>query len=376
MNWMSNLSKIKPTRSLISSLPFLGAIFGILFITSFIPALYFFVDETVQTSHLVIRSLLIALTPLIFIPFIYWVSIKKPLLKHWSNILWHVVLSLMFCLIVLLVFQSLISFLLAGEFFLALEYESITYILTRQFFSIGSILFFSYWGLVVLIGLSKFYQENEEIQRKANELESQLELATLSSLRAQLNPHFLFNTLSMVDQMISHKPDVAIEVAGKLENLFKNTFERENTDNCTLEEEIAFIQKYLSIEKHRFEDRLEVNYEISEDTTAIHIPRFLLQPLVENAIVHGVSKKIDKCKVIIRSELSDGALTIVVQNGIPRTRNVKIDETKGIGLSNVRERIALFFGSEASLEVYRQRDRFKALVKVPGKYLHRNNSGP
>jgi sensor histidine kinase YesM len=370
---MSNLSKIKPPRRLIRSLPFLGAIFGILFITSFIPALYFFVDETVQISHLVIRSLLIATTPLIFIPFIYWVSVSKPLLKHWTNIIWHIALSLLFCLIVLLVFQSLISLLLAGEFFLALEYESITYILTRQFFSIGSILFFSYWGLVVLIGLSKYYQENEEMQRKANELESQLELATLSSLRAQLNPHFLFNTLSMVDQMITHKPDVAIEVADKLENLFKNTFERDSTDSCTLKEEIAFIQKYLSIEKYRFEDRLEVSYEIAENTANIHIPRYLLQPLVENAIVHGVSKRIDKCKIIIRAELSDEGLTIIVQNDIPRTRTQKIHETNGIGISNVRERIALFFGSEARLEVVRQAQQFQASVNVPGKYLHRNN---
>lgn len=351
----------------------MGAIFAILFITSFIPALYFFVDETVQISNLVIRSLLIAITPLIFIPFIYWVSIKKPLLKHWANIIWHIVLSLVFCLIVLLVFQSLISLLLAGEVFLALDYESITYILTRQFFSIGSILFFSYWGLVVLIGLSKYYQENEEMQRKANELESQLELATLSSLRAQLNPHFLFNTLSMVDQMITQKPDIAIEVADKLENLFRNTFDRDSLDSCTLKEEIAFIQKYLSIEKYRFEDRLEVNYEIAENTATIHIPRYLLQPLVENAIVHGVSKRMAKCKVTIRSELSDEGLMIVVQNDIPRTRNQKIDETKGIGISNVRERITLFFGSEASLFVNRKPEEFKASVKVPDKYLLRSN---
>lgn len=370
---MSNLSKIKPPRRLIRSLPFLGAIFGILFITSFIPALYFFVDETVHISHLVIRSLLIAITPLIFIPFIYWVSVRKPLLKHWTNILWHIVLSLLFCLIVLLVFQSLISLLLAGEFFLALDYESISYILTRQFFSIGSILFFSYWGLVVLIGLSKHYKENEEMQRQANELESQLELATLSSLRAQLNPHFLFNTLSMVDQMITHKPEFAIEVADKLENLFKNTFDRDSSDSYTLGEEVAFIQKYLSIEKYRFEDRLEVTYEISENTRTIFIPRYLLQPLVENAIVHGVSKTMGKCTVIITSELSDEGLTIVVENDIPRTRNQKVDETKGIGISNVRERIALFFGSEASLVVHRQPEQFKAIVRVPGKYLHRNN---
>ena len=211
------------------------------------------------------------------------------------------------------------------------------------------------------------------MQRKANELESQLELATLSSLRAQLNPHFLFNTLSMVDQMVTHKPDIAIEVADKLGKLFKNTFERDSSESCTLKEEIAFIQKYLSIEKYRFDDRLEVSYEIAENTAAIHIPRYLLQPLVENAIVHGVSKRIDNCKVIIRSELSDWGLTIVVQNDIPRTRNQKVDETKGIGISNVRERIALFFGSEASLVVSREPEEFKASVNVPGKYLHRNN---
>ena len=173
--------------------------------------------------------------------------------------------------------------------------------------------------------------------------------------------------------MISQKPDIAIEVADKLENLFKNTFERDSSDSCTVKEEIAFIQKYLSIEKYRFEDRLEVTYEIAENTATIHIPRYLLQPLVENAIVHGVSQRIDKCKVIIRAALSDDGLRILVQNDIPRTRNKKIDETNGIGISNVRERIALFFGSEAGLTVHRKPDQFTASVYVPSKYLHRNN---
>jgi LytS/YehU family sensor histidine kinase len=276
--------------------------------------------------------------------------------------------------VVLLIFQSLISYLLAGEFFLALEYESITYILTRQFFSIGSILFFSYWGFVVLIGLSKYYHDNEEMQRKANELESQLELATLSSLRAQLKPHFLFNTLSMVDQMITNKPDVAIEVADKLENLFKNTFERESPDSYTLKEEITFIQKYLSIEKYRFEDRLDVSYQIAEQTTKVLIPRYLLQPLVENAIVHGVSKKMDECRVLIQSKISNGVFTIVVENDVPHSRSTKIDETKGIGISNVKERIALFFGNDAKLEIDAKPDQFRAQINVPEKYIRREKS--
>lgn len=370
---MYRLSDRKRQKILIRSLPFLGAIFGILFITSFIPALYFFAGREVQTSHLLIRSLVIAITPMVFIPAIYWISIKKPLLRHWSNILLHVILSLFFCFIFLLIFQSLLTLLLEREFFLAFEYDSITYILTRQFFSIGSTLFFTYWGLVVLIGLERHYRENEELQRKANELESQLELATLSSLRAQLKPHFLFNTLSMVDQMIANEPDRAMEVSDKLRKLFQNTFDRDSSDCCTLKEEIEFLQKYLSIEKYRFEDRLKVDYDISAETENVRIPRYLLQPLVENAIVHGVGKKMDSCRISISSDYDEEELRILVQNDASPSRAKKIDETKGIGISNVRERIELFYGKEAGLEVHRQQPgTFDALIRIPRKYLEKD----
>lgn len=351
-------------------LPYLTGLFLILFVTSFIPALYFYKGEEVRIVNLVVRSLLIAITPILFLPLIYWISIRKPILKDWKNILLHIFLSILFCFTFLLSFQFLILFILEGENFLGLGFHSITDILTRQFFSVGSILFFSYWGIVVLLGLKKYYEEIEEAHRKSIEMQSQLEEVTLSSLQAQLKPHFLFNTLSMVDQMISENPKKAIDIVEKLQKLLRNTFDQYNSDSCTIRDEIRFLKKYLSIEESRFQDRLDVNYSISGETEDVMIPRYLLQPLVENALIHGVSKTMEKCMILIKSELMDGNLVLSIENDGYQGRNLKKIKNKGIGLKNVEERIDLYFGAEANLKIeFLESGRFISRIQIPQKNL-------
>ncbi|MCW9713845.1 histidine kinase [Aliifodinibius salicampi] len=245
----------------------------------------------------------------------------------------------------------MIFYFLEGVFFFGMGYHQIESILVRQFFSIGSILFFTYWGLVVLLGLSKYYEELGNIKRKSNELESQLELASLSSLRAQIKPHFLFNTLSMVDQMISTDPDTAKKMVDKLEKLLKNTFDRSGPEQSSLKEEVDFIKKYLAIEAHRFHDRLQVVYSIAPETMNVQIPRYLLQPLVENSLVHGVAKTMKKCTIKIKSESRGDNVRIAVIDDGPGLRKRSQEKDKGIGLKNVRERIRLYYGESAKLNL-------------------------
>ncbi len=328
-----------------------------------------------KTSNLIIRSILIGVIPLLFLPPIYWLSINFPILKHWKNIVIHIGLSILFCFSSLLIFQIVILLVLGGEFFFNMGYDRITDILTRQFFSIGSILFFSYWGLVVLLGLEKYYEESDNIQRKATDLQSELELATLSSLRAQLKPHFLFNTLSMVDQMISQDAEKAIEIVDKLERLLKNTFDRSNSETCTLGEEIEFLKKYLAIEKSRFQDRLEINYKILPETKNVVIPRYLLQPLVENAIVHGVSKTMSRCTITISSEFTEDQLLISVKNDGSKSSIKRTRRSDGIGLRNVEKRIKLYFGENASLNVESSvPGEFISMILIPRIYLNTDNA--
>lgn len=362
-------------HSRIKIVSFFGGVFAILFITSLIPALYFFTSDEVTTYGLVVRSFLIALTPVLFLPVIYWISQKKPIFKDWKNTLLHIVLSLTFSLIFLVIYLVMILFILEGAFFLGMEYNDIESVLVRQFFSIGSILFFTYWGLVVLLGLDQYYEELGNIKQKSNEIQSQLELATLSSLRAQLKPHFLFNTLSMVDQMIATNPSTAAKMVDRLEKLLKTTFDRTGSESCTLEEEIDFIKKYLAIETHRFHDRLKVEYFISPVTKKINVPRYLLQPLVENALVHGAGRTMKECTITIKSEMSKGRLFIMIRDDGPGVRR-KINQTeKGIGLKNVRARLRLYYGKGVQLKTNSVKNNgFISEISIPYKYLATNIS--
>lgn len=323
-----------------------------------------------ELSFWFVRALLIAGTPILFLPAIYWFSIKKPILQNWKNILLHVVLSILFCFIFLLIFQLILFYIYQEKNFLTLALESITNILTRQFLSVGTMLFFGYWGIVVLFGLKKYYEDVDGIQRKANEIQSQLEQATLSSLQAQLKPHFLFNTLSMVDQMLTENPSQAVAMVDKLENLLKNTFDRNNSESCTIGEEIEFLKKYLSIEESRFQDRLTVEYSIADATKNVMIPRYLLQPLVENAIVHGVSKSMQESVILIKSEFLADQLVLSVENSASNYRNSGRGKANGIGLNNVENRIQIYFGEDARLKVSSSKaEVYRCRILVPKKYL-------
>lgn len=358
------------TASKTQVLAFVAALFGVLFITSFLPALYFYLPNGASVLHLTVRSALIGLTPILLLPFIYLFSVEKPIFDNANNIALHVILSLLLSFLSLLIFQLLIFFLLDRTFFFGIGYSQIESILVKQFFSIGSILFFTYLGLSVLLGLNKYYRELGQIKKRSNELESQLEAATLSSLRAQLKPHFLFNTLSMVDQMIATAPDTAIKMVDKLEKLLQTTFDRSRSESCTLKEEISFIRKYLAIETHRFDDRLEVQYNISPATAMIMVPRYLLQPLVENALVHGVGRSMEKCIIRISSKFEGGRLLITIEDSGPGMRAQHKKSAKGIGIKNVRKRLELYYGKSASLKVGSGADSgFKSQISIPYRYL-------
>lgn len=360
--------KIK--QNVFHSLPYVAVLFLILFTTTLIPSLYFQSDSDIELSFWFVRAFLIALTPILFLPAIYWISIKRPILQNWKNILLHVVLSILFCFFFLLIFQLILFYLYEGRNFLTLALDSITNILTRQFFSVGTMLFFGYWGIVVLFGLKKYYEDVDAFQRKANEIQSQLEQATLSSLQAQLKPHFLFNTLSMVDQMLTENPSQAVAMVDKLERLLRNTFDRNNSESCMIGEEIEFLKKYLSIEENRFQDRLAVEYSISDATVNVMIPRYLLQPLVENAIVHGVSKSIKETVILIKSEFLADQLVLSVENNASHFRSSKREKKNGIGLNNVETRIRLYFGEDARLKVSSPNaEVFKCRILIPKRYV-------
>ena len=122
-------------------------------------------------------------------------------------------------------------------------------------------------------------------------LEARLAEARLKTLEAELHPHFLFNTLHAISTLVHSQPESADRMISRLSDLLRITFARSGAARVPLQEELEFLQKYLEIEQTRFQDRLTVSYEIDPDTLDAEVPRLILQPLVENAIKHGIAPR-------------------------------------------------------------------------------------
>src|SRR4029078_2028087 len=134
-----------------------------------------------------------------------------------------------------------------------------------------------------------YYHESQERKLKAAQLETKLVEARLKTLEAELHPHFLFNTLHAISTLVHRDPESADRMISRLSDLLRITFDRTGEPKVSLKEEIDFLQKYLDIEQTRFQDRLTVHVKVDPDALDGEVPRMILQPLVENAIKHGIA---------------------------------------------------------------------------------------
>lgn len=177
--------------------------------------------------------------------------------------------------------------------------------------------------------------------------------ARLSALTAQINPHFLFNTLNSIVSLVRSDPDTARMVIFKLSNILRQLL-RKNETFSPLREELAFVDDYLSIEVIRFgEQKLRIVKEIDAETLPLMVPSMLLQPIVENAIRHGLSPRVEGGVIQIRSFRQNGFLELEVRDngvGIPPVK-LKDIYGQGIGISNVQERLRVLYGSEFSMQI-------------------------
>jgi ligand-binding sensor domain-containing protein/signal transduction histidine kinase len=175
--------------------------------------------------------------------------------------------------------------------------------------------------------------------------------AQLDALQFQLRPHFLFNTLNSILPLVGNDPERARQMVVRLGELLRLSLRSEQTPQVTLAEEVAILDKYLSIEKVRFRDRLEVSIAIAPGAAAASVPSFLLQPLVENAIKHGLAGRSDRGRIAISAADEDGSLVIRVRDNGPGFKDGAGEETAGIGLRNTRRRLEALHPGNHSLEL-------------------------
>ena len=209
-----------------------------------------------------------------------------------------------------------------------------------------------YWvlyGLLMGIDYQRLYRKKE--LELAN-MEKQLTGAQLNALRYQLQPHFLFNTLNTISSLADIDALKAQNIISKLGKLLRALLDKEASPYVSLDQEIAFIRNYLDIEQTRFQDRLDVQYDIAEDCRNLKVPSLMLQPVVENAIKHGFANKQTQGKIILRARIRQDMLIIqVIDDGMGTdTRKEQLLE-EGIGLKNLKERLTLLYGANHELSI-------------------------
>jgi two-component system, LytTR family, sensor kinase len=210
----------------------------------------------------------------------------------------------------------------------------------------------------------RHYQRAKERELRASELEAQLAHAQLQALRSQLHPHFLFNTLNAIAELIHHEPLKAEEMILQLSELLRLALQSQATQEVPLAEEIAFVRRYLDIEQTRLGERLSVEWSIDDETLAARVPNLILQPLVENAIRHGIAPFTKLGRVIIRSKREDGHLNLQVCDTGCSSTSSSTSAGHGIGLANTRARLKRFYGERHSF-VLTHGDATVAEINIP-----------
>ena len=217
------------------------------------------------------------------------------------------------------------------------------------------ILFFD-WNLVIyaaIVGIgsaASFQRESLERKTRALRLEAQLAQSQLQALQAQLHPHFLFNSINGIAELIHEDPATAERMLVKLAELLRSLLDA-RSPMATLRDDLEFLRKYLDLEKMRFQDRLSIKICIDEAATDAVVPSLLLQPLVENALRHGFDPKTGERNVLIGAAMQNGRLRLAVSDRGPGFGVEDRDFAKGMGLSNTASRLEQLYGKDASLEL-------------------------
>jgi two-component system sensor histidine kinase AlgZ len=224
--------------------------------------------------------------------------------------------------------------------------------------------FLSYLLAMAVSYLAAAFAVSRDAERRGLELQVLAREAELRALRSQLDPHFLFNSLQSISALTTVDAAAARRMCLLLAEFLRETLALGSRDRIALSAELALVRKFLSVEQVRFGDRLQVDIESpGDDADAFPVPPLLLQPLVENAVTHGVAHRLEGGTVRVRAERRVTALSITVDN--PCDSDRPAGRGTGLGLRNVRERLASAYGGDAFLTAEERDGRFVVKVEIP-----------
>lgn len=227
---------------------------------------------------------------------------------------------------------------------------------------LGATLYLLTAALHYLLGA---FAASQEAERRALELEVASREAELRALRAQLHPHFLFNSLNSINALIAARPEEARRLCVRLGDFLRRSLLVGSRETIPLAEELDLAEQLLSIERVRFGERLSHEVRAGDDARACLVPPLVLQPLVENAVTHGVAQLLEGGHVRIEAERRGDDLVVLVEN--PRDPDSPGRRGAGIGLSNVRRRLAALHGGAADVRVVPSADAFRVELRMPAQ---------
>jgi sensor histidine kinase YesM len=207
------------------------------------------------------------------------------------------------------------------------------------------------------------YEASQRAQQQALELEVLAREAELQAFRTQIDPHFLFNCLNSISSLCGTDPEAARHTAVRLGDFLRASLRWGSDDTIALAEELQLCSAYLDVERVRFGDRLRYEQQVADDALDVQIPALLLQPLLENALKHGIAHLIEGGDIRMACSRAGEFLEILVRNHSDATR--PSSSGTGIGLANVRGRLELLYGSRASLETLESDDSFEVEIRIP-----------
>lgn len=222
---------------------------------------------------------------------------------------------------------------------------------------------FLYAFAVLLHLLFAVVERTRTAERRALELQVHAREAELKSLKAQLDPHFLFNSLNSVSALIGSDPPAARRMCYLMAGFFRKSLGLGQKERVPLSEELYLAETYLAIEEVRFGERLRTDLKVSEETLTLAVPPLILQPLIENAVHHGIAHLLEGGAVTIATARRDGLLELAIENPCDPERPAS--RGAGVGLANVRNRVEAVYGHKARIDVEATPERYRVRLLLP-----------
>ncbi|GAB5539845.1 MAG: histidine kinase [Salibacteraceae bacterium] len=351
-----------------------GIVLGIvLSFKSFIPYLYWDELEKFEWHRVTLPHILNYLFWPLLVPIVYWVFENFRIAKGAS--INHRLINVGMSLLIPLIHEAVTTVI----YFIILEYLD-KYTFTEETWSlvkgafpsvyIGRIV--EYWIVYGLFAAFDYYRKYKNKQAEIGRMEAQLNRTKLAVLKMQLQPHFLFNALNSISSLMDVDVQKAQEVTARLGDLLRGILERDDRIFVRVEEELHYVKTYLEIEKVRFEDRLQVDINVDDQLLHTKVPMLLIQPLVENAIKHGIAPISKPCKIKV-SVTSDGDMMqiSVSDDGAGQPASSDMIFSQGVGLSNVRNRLEELFPNNHTVQIHTSHNEgFEIVIRLPKTPYH------